>query len=71
VPEPLEQELGGELDTHGRFSLKANSAAFANVVSDVNPSLQLALEGNDRLTTPTSFGDKKAWLVISEVLFRL
>jgi hypothetical protein len=55
----------------GRFSLKASSATFANVVSDVNPSLHLGLEGNDRLTTHNSFGDKKAWLVISEVLFRL
>ncbi|MFO0038166.1 MAG: hypothetical protein ACK522_04395 [Synechococcaceae cyanobacterium] len=55
----------------GLFSLQANSTAFANVVWDVNPWLQLGLEGNYKLTTYDSFGDKNAWVVISEVLFRL
>lgn len=55
----------------GRFSLQANSTAFANVLWDVNPWLQLGLEGNYRLTTYDAFGDKDAWVVISEVMFRL
>ena len=55
----------------GLFSLQANSTAFANVVWDVNPWLQLGLEGNYKLTTYDTFGDKNAWVVISEVLFRL
>lgn len=55
----------------GAFSLSLNSAAFANVVWDVNPWLQLGLEGNYRFTTYDAFGDKNAWVVITEVLFRL
>jgi hypothetical protein len=55
----------------GAFSLTLNSAAFANVVWDVNPWLQLGLEGNYRFTTYDTFGDKDAWVVISQVLFRL
>lgn len=55
----------------GVFSISLNSAAFANVVWDVNPWLQLGLEGNYRLTTYDAFGDKNAWVVITEVLFRL
>ncbi len=55
----------------GRFGLEHNSTAFANLLWDVNPWLQLGLEGNYKLTTYDSFGDKDAWIVISEVLFRL
>jgi len=55
----------------GAFSLTLNSAAFANLVWDVNPWLQLGLEGNYRLTTYDVFGDRNAWVVITEVLFRL
>jgi len=55
----------------GRFGLQVNSTAFANVVWDVNPWLQLGLEGNYKLTTYDTFGDKDAWVVISQVLFRL
>ncbi len=55
----------------GAFSLTLNSAAFANVVWDVNPWLQLGLEGNYRFTSYDAFGDKDAWVVISQVLFRL
>ncbi len=55
----------------GPFSLTLNSAAFANVLWDVNPWLQLGLEGNYRFTTYDRFGDKDAWVVISQVLFRL
>lgn len=55
----------------GVFGLQVNSTIFANVVWDVNPWLQLGLEGNYKLTTYDSFGDKDAWVVISEVMFRL
>jgi hypothetical protein len=55
----------------GLFGLQVNSTIFANVVWDVNPWLQLGLEGNYKLTTYDSFGDKDAWVVISEVMFRL
>lgn len=55
----------------GVFGLQVNSTIFANVVWDVNPWLQLGLEGNYKLTTYDSFGDKEAWVVISEVMFRL
>jgi hypothetical protein len=55
----------------GAFSLTLNSAAFANVIWDVNPWLQLGLEGNYRFTTYDRFGDKDAWVVISQLLFRL
>lgn len=55
----------------GRFGLKLNSTVFANVVWDVNPWLQLGLEGNYKLTDYDTFGDKDAWVVISQVLLRL
>ncbi|MFN9570648.1 MAG: hypothetical protein ACK59G_12050, partial [Cyanobacteriota bacterium] len=55
----------------GVFGLQANSTIFANAVWDVNAWLQLGLEGNYKLTTYDSFGDKEAWVVISEVMFRL
>jgi hypothetical protein len=55
----------------GAFSLLRNATAFANLVWDVNPWLQLGLEGNYKLTTYDTFGDKDAWIVISQVMFRL
>jgi len=55
----------------GRFGLTLNSPVFATVRWDVNPWPQLGLEGNDRLTNDEGFGDWNAWVVISEVLFRL
>jgi len=55
----------------GRFGILSNAAAFANVVWDANPWLQLGLEGNYKLTTYDTFGDKNAWVVISQVMFRL
>jgi hypothetical protein len=55
----------------GRFGIISNAAAFANVVWDANPWLQLGLEGNYKLTTYDTFGDKNAWVVISQVMFRL
>ena len=55
----------------GLFGLQVNSAAFANMVWDVNPWLQLGLEGNYKLSTYDTFGDKNAWVVISQVMFRL
>ena len=55
----------------GPFGLQVNSTAFANVLWDVNPWLQLGLEGNYKLTTYDVFGDKNAWVVISQVMFRL
>lgn len=55
----------------GRFGLLLNETAFANVIWDVSQSLQLGLEGNYKLTTYDSFGDKEGWVVISQVLFRL
>jgi hypothetical protein len=33
--------------------------------------LQLGLEGNYKLTTYDTFGDKNAWIVITQVMFRL
>jgi hypothetical protein len=55
----------------GLFGLQVNSGVFANVLWDVNPWLQLGLEGNYKLTTYDVFGDKNAWVVISQVMFRL
>jgi hypothetical protein len=55
----------------GAFSLLTNATAFANLVWDVNPWLQLGLEGDYKLTTYDTFGDKDAWVVISQVMFRL
>jgi len=55
----------------GVFGLQKNSAIFANVVWDVNAWLQLGLEGNYKFTLYDSFGEKDAWVVISQVLFRL
>ena len=55
----------------GAFSLLTNATAFANLLWDVNPWLQLGLEGNYKLTTYDTFGDKDAWVVISQVMFRL
>ena len=55
----------------GAFSLLTNATAFANLLWDVNPWLQLGLEGNYKLTTYDTFGDKDAWIVISQVMFRL
>ena len=55
----------------GIFGLQVNSGVFANVAWDVNPWRQLGLEGNDKLTSYDVFGDKDAWVVISQVLFRL
>jgi hypothetical protein len=55
----------------GLFGLQVNSGIFANVLWDVNPWLQLGLEGNYKLTTYDVFGDKNAWVVISQVMFRL
>jgi len=55
----------------GAFSLLRNATAFTNLVWDVNPWLQLGLEGNYKLTTYDTFGDKNAWIVITQVMFRL
>ena len=55
----------------GLFGLQVNSGIFANLLWDVNPWLQLGLEGNYKLTTYDVFGDKNAWVVISQVMFRL
>jgi hypothetical protein len=55
----------------GLFGLQFNSGIFANLLWDVNPWLQLGLEGNYKLTTYDVFGDKDAWVVISQVMFRL
>ena len=55
----------------GLFGLQVNSTIFANAVWDVNAWLQLGLEGNYKLTTYDSFGDKDAWVVITEVMVRL
>ena len=51
--------------------LRMNSTVFANLVWDANAWLQLGLEGNYKFTTYDAFGEKNAWVVISEVLFRL
>jgi hypothetical protein len=58
-------------DDSGRFGLSLNSTAFANLIWDVNPWLQLGLEANYKLTTYDRFGDKDAWVVISQLLLRL
>ena len=55
----------------GLFGLQVNSGIFANLLWDVNPWLQLGLEGNYKLTAYDVFGDKDAWVVISQVMFRL
>jgi hypothetical protein len=55
----------------GLFGLQVNSGVFANLLWDVNPWLQLGLEGNYKLTTYDVFGEKDAWVVISQVMFRL
>jgi hypothetical protein len=55
----------------GLFGLQKNSAIFANVVWDVNAWLQLGLEGNYKFTLYDTFGEKDAWVVISQVMFRL
>lgn len=74
VADNLRFNLGYGMDhaqDSGPFGLQVNSTAFANVIWDVNPWLQLGLEGNYKLTTYDAFGDKNAWVVISEVMFRL
>jgi hypothetical protein len=48
-----------------------NNTAFANVIWEVNPWLQLGLEGNYKLTNYDAFGDKDAWMVITQLLLRL
>jgi hypothetical protein len=58
-------------DDSGRFGLTLNNTAFANVIWEVNPWLQLGLEGNYKLTTYDTFGDKDAWVVITQLLLRL
>lgn len=55
----------------GVFGLLKNSAIFANLVWDVNAWLQLGLEGNYKFTLYDTFGEKDAWVVISQVMFRL
>ena len=70
----LRLNLGYGIDNaqdSGLFGLQVNSGVFANVLWDVNPWLQLGLEGNYKLTTYDVFGDKNAWVVISQVMFRL
>ena len=74
VADNLRLNLGYGIDhaqDSGRFGLEVNSTAFANLLWDVNPWLQLGLEGNYKLTTYDAFGDKDAWVVISQVMFRL
>lgn len=70
----LRLNLGYGIDNatdSGVFGLQKNSAIFANVVWDVNAWLQLGLEGNYKFTIYDSFGEKDAWVVISQVMFRL
>jgi hypothetical protein len=70
----LRLNLGYGIDNaqdSGIFGLQVNSGVFANVLWDVNPWLQLGLESNYKLTTYDVFGDKNAWVVISQVMFRL
>jgi hypothetical protein len=70
----LRLNLGYGIDNaqdSGLFGLQVNSSVFANLLWDVNPWLQLGLEGNYKLTTYDVFGDKDAWVVISQVMFRL
>jgi hypothetical protein len=64
-------EMIDEAPRAGLFGLQVNSGIFANVLWDVNAWLQLGLEGNYKLTTYDVFGDKNAWVVISQVMFRL
>jgi len=74
LSENLRLNLGYGIDhaqDGGAFSLLRNATAFANLVWDVNPWLQLGLEGNYKLTTYDTFGEKNAWIVISQVMFRL
>jgi hypothetical protein len=74
LSENLRLNLGYGIDhaqDGGAFSLISNATAFANLVWDVNPWLQLGLEGNYKLTTYDTFGEKNAWIVISQVMFRL
>jgi hypothetical protein len=70
----LRLNLGYGIDNaqdSGVFGLQVNSSVFANLLWDVNPWLQLGLEGNYKLTTYDVFGEKNAWVVISQVMFRL
>jgi hypothetical protein len=70
----LRVHAGYGIDTaadSGRFGLSLNSTAFANLVWDVNPWLQLGLEANYKFTSYDRFGDKDAWVVISQLLLRL
>jgi hypothetical protein len=70
----LRLNLGYGIDNaqdSGLFGLQVNSGIFANLLWDVNPWLQLGMEGNYKLTTYDVFGDKNAWVVISQVMFRL
>jgi hypothetical protein len=70
----LRLNLGYGIDNaqdSGLFGLQVNSGIFANLLWDVNPWLQLGLEGNYKVTTYDVFGDKNAWVVISQVMFRL
>jgi hypothetical protein len=74
LTDSLRLNAGYGIDTAadtGRSGLTLNSTAFANLIWDVNPWLQLGLEGNYKLTNYDSFGDKDAWVVISQVLLRL
>jgi hypothetical protein len=74
VADNLRLNLGYGIDhaqDSGLFGLQFNSGIFANLLWDVNPWLQLGLEGNYKLTTYDVFGDKDAWVVISQVMFRL
>ena len=74
VADNLRLNLGYGIDhaqDSGLFGLQVNSGVFANLLWDVNPWLQLGLEGNYKLTTYDVFGEKDAWVVISQVMFRL
>jgi hypothetical protein len=55
-PLVLRLNLGYGIDNaqdSGLFGLKVNSGIFANALWDVNPWLQLGLEGNYKVTTIT------------------
>jgi hypothetical protein len=72
--ENLRFNLGYGIDNAsgaGVFGLEKNGTIFANMLWDVNAWLQLGLEGNYKFTMYDSFGEKDAWVVISQVLFRL
>ena len=74
INDQLRINAGYGIDTAadtGRFGLTLNSTAFANLIWDVNPWLQLGLEANYKLTNYDRFGDKDAWVVISQLLLRL